>query len=283
MYSAGSSFSGGSAFGSAATARWDELRKEARKLEAELDSKLVGFSKLGSAMSASSASYVPSTSERPDVEGALPEEESRPLLDEQWRKCKILEDDIEDLTDRLQHINDQMHAIATAGGAGPSPGSGSGPAPVAVSSVYAHTLQRHKEILHDYQQEFRKYKSSINASRERAELFSSVRHDLSNYKGSANGGFSRSSDSLLRERNAIHDADRTATDALATAAAARESLSNQRSSLLGIRGRIVDLRTRFPTIDALMVRIGRKKKRDVLILGVLIAVCLIFTLLYLFR
>ena len=42
----------------------------------------------------------------------------------------------------------------------------------------AHKLQRHREILSDCRNEYRKIKTSITSAREHAELVQSVRHDI---------------------------------------------------------------------------------------------------------
>ena len=46
------------------------------------------------------------------------------------------------------------------------------------SAALLHTLQRHRDILQDYGQEFEKTKSNINAIREREDLLGSVRRDI---------------------------------------------------------------------------------------------------------
>jgi golgi SNAP receptor complex member 1 len=41
-----------------------------------------------------------------------------------------------------------------------------------------HTLQRHREILQDYTQEFRKTKNNLKSRREREELLHGVRKEI---------------------------------------------------------------------------------------------------------
>lgn len=46
------------------------------------------------------------------------------------------------------------------------------------SAAVRHTAQRHREILNEYTREFNKTKASIRATRDRADLLSSVQRDI---------------------------------------------------------------------------------------------------------
>jgi len=46
------------------------------------------------------------------------------------------------------------------------------------SSALLHTLQRHREILQDYKQEFGKTQANFTARKEREDLLKSVRKDI---------------------------------------------------------------------------------------------------------
>ncbi|CAL9237014.1 unnamed protein product, partial [Arabidopsis halleri] len=52
------------------------------------------------------------------------------------------------------------------------------------ASSVTQKLARHRDILHEYTQEFRRIIGNINSMREHAELLSSVRDDISEYKAS---------------------------------------------------------------------------------------------------
>ncbi|XP_047510926.1 Golgi SNAP receptor complex member 1 [Pieris napi] len=113
---------------------WEELRKQARQLENDIDVKLVAFSKLG----------VSSTSSRLGSE-------SVPLInsDDMFDTISM---ELQQMLTKLSAINDKMADIAPGGAA------------------TMHTLKRHREILMDYQQEFSKTSARVNARREREEL-----------------------------------------------------------------------------------------------------------------
>lgn len=46
------------------------------------------------------------------------------------------------------------------------------------SAALLHTMQRHREILQDYSNEFRKTKSNIQQYRQREDLMGGVRRDM---------------------------------------------------------------------------------------------------------
>lgn len=110
---------------SAGAGLWDTLRKEARRLEAEVDGRLAACSRLGPGASDAEAAVV---------------------------------DEVDALLGRLQDVN------AALQGAPGGPGD-----------ARAHTLARHREVLAEYRQEFRRLRGSLQASREHAALLAGPR------------------------------------------------------------------------------------------------------------
>ena len=202
-----------------------EIRQQARKLENEIDSKLVQLSRFD-ANAAGAAGY------------------------------PQLQREIEALIQQLAEVNDTMSREA-AGGAGGG------------TATAMHMLQRHREILHDFQQEFNKNKATLKAANERDQLLTSVRQDIREHRCAE----ARASDTLLRERNAIHGAGREADDVLGQAHATRESLAAQRSTFGGMGSKLREISSLAPQVDALLGKIGMRKKRDKAILGVVIGLC----------
>jgi Golgi SNAP receptor complex protein 1 len=202
------------------------VRSQARKLENEIDSKLVQLSRFdGSA--AGSASF--------------------PQLQRETAA----------LIQQLGEVNDMMSREATGGGA------------TGGTATAMHMLQRHREILHDFQQEFNKCKASVKASTERDQLLSSVRQDIREHRCKE----ATNSETQLRERNAIQGADRGAEDVLSVAHATREALAAQRSTFGGMSSKLTQLSAIAPQVDALLGRIGLRKKRDKMILAVVVGLC----------
>ncbi|KAL0397751.1 UNVERIFIED_CONTAM: Golgi SNAP receptor complex member 1-2 [Sesamum calycinum] len=214
---------------------WEELRKEARKIEGDLDVKLSSYAKLG-------ARFVDAGS---------------PTLGSS-RSWKSMEMEIQSLLEKLLDINDSMSRCAAS--AGPA------------TSV-TQKLARHRDILHEFTQEFRRIKGNISSMREHAELLSSVRDDISFWSGSPRM-------QLLRERAAIHGSISHIDDVISQAQATRAVLGSQRALFGDVQGKVKLLGDKFPVIRGLIGSIRRKRSRDTLILSAVIAACTLFLIIY---
>ena len=99
---------------------WEELRREARKLEGDLDVKLSSYARLAARSSSSSTAAVASS----------------PTADRSsWKSTEL---EIQALLDKLQDVNDGMSRCAA-------------PAAPANASV-SQKLARHRDILHEFTQ-----------------------------------------------------------------------------------------------------------------------------------
>jgi len=87
----------------------------------------------------------------------------------------------------------------------------------------SHFLRRHRELLHEYESEFRKIRSNMEEQREREELLGSVRADIGEYRTAASARM----ESLVRERGASQNSVRTTDQILAGAAATYDALRSQ--------------------------------------------------------
>lgn len=106
--------------------RWEDLRKDARRLESEVDHRLALYSKLGAQLALASASTNAQT---------LPDP----------AEAQVRAGEIEALLYQLASVNEAMCVCAAAGGAG----GGS-------SELQSHTLTRHNNILMEFSREDRK-------------------------------------------------------------------------------------------------------------------------------
>lgn len=216
---------------------WEELRKEARKLEGDLDVKLSSYAKLGGMLSHGG-----------DVGG-----------DGSW---KSMEMEIESLLEKLLDINDSMSRCVAAA--------------TSTTSV-TQKLARHRDILHEFTQEFRRTRNNISSMREHAELLTSVRNDISEYKAS---GSLSPGPSLLRERGAIHGNIAQMDEVINVAQTAKVALGAQRTTFVEIQGKVKQLGDRFPAIRGILGAIRRKKSKDTLILAGVITACTLFLIIY---
>jgi Golgi SNAP receptor complex protein 1 len=62
----------------------------------------------------------------------------------------------------------------------------------------------------------------------------------------------------------------------------RETLVNQRVAFKAIQTKLNDLSNRFPVINSLVQKINMRKKRDSIIIGAVVGLCLVFILWFAF-
>ncbi|OWF55118.1 Golgi SNAP receptor complex member 1 [Mizuhopecten yessoensis] len=189
---------------------WEDLRKQARQLENEIDLKLVSFSKLGTNYSAHNEFG----------------SESAPLINKTSSEhmFETMAMEIEQLVSKLQEINDRM-ADYTQNISMSSP-----------SAALLHTLQRHRDILQDYTHEFQKTKANITAIREREDLMGSVQRDISAYKNSS--GLNRRSELYLKEHDHIRNSERMIDEQISVAMMTKDNMGSQKKMLSSISQRM---------------------------------------------
>ncbi|CAO2206928.1 unnamed protein product [Urochloa humidicola] len=224
---------------------WEELRREARKLEGDLDVKLSSYARLAARSSSSSAS--PSGAASPTADRSS------------W---KSMEFEIQSLLGKLQDVNDAMSRCAAS---------------TAPTTSVSQKLARHRDILHEFTQEFRRMRGNLSSMREHADLLSSVRDDITESK--ATGGMSPRVH-LLRERASIHGSINQIDEVIGQAQSTRVALSNQRALFGDVQGKVKQLGEKFPIIRGLLGAIKRKKSKDTIILSAVIAACTMFLIIY---
>ncbi|KAJ8573325.1 hypothetical protein K7X08_009836 [Anisodus acutangulus] len=222
---------------------WEELRKVARKIEGDVDVKLSSYAKLGARVT--QGGYV---------------EAGSPTLGSS-RSWKSTEMEIQSLLEKLLDVNDSMSRCAAS---------------AAPTTSVTQKLARHRDILHEFTQEFRRIKGNISSMREHAELLSSVRDDISEYKASGSSPKMQ----ILRERAAIHGSISHIDDVISQAQTTRAALGSQRTLFGDVQGKVKQLGDKFPVIRGLIGSIKRKKSRDTLILSAVIAACTLFLIIY---
>ncbi|CAA6673582.1 unnamed protein product [Spirodela intermedia] len=191
---------------------WEELRKEARKIERDLDVKLSSYAKLGSR----SGVFVDTGS---SAVGS-------------GRSWKSMEMEIQSSLEKLLDINDAMSRCAAS---------------AAQTTSVTQKLARHRDILHEFTQEFKRTKGNLNSMREHSELLCSVRDDINETKAS---GSMSPRVHLLRERATIHGSISHIDEVIGQAQSTRSILGSQRTMLADVQGKLKSLSDKFPIIRA---------------------------------
>lgn len=298
-----------------------DLRKQARHLENDIDLKLVAFSKLAAGINTphgGSSDTVPLLSGEDTFEAMALEiqdllskvglnvsivcferfcqscvEFCRLFWEISSRLCRDLSIVLNNVflspspflanscPQKLTQINERMSEQPVSG------------------ATMLHTLQRHRDILADLSRDFRKTNSQREARREREDLLHGGKTD-----GFRTEGINNRRDVYLKENTHIHkwdvyiwwikshglkcclcrfSSDRLVNEQIAIAMETREHLTSQRHTLKKLQTRFNDISNRFPIINSLVQRINLRKRRDSIIVGLVVAACTFLMLLYIFR
>ncbi|KAG6505959.1 hypothetical protein ZIOFF_031272 [Zingiber officinale] len=232
-------------------ADWDELRREARRIEGDLDVRLSSYAKLGGGVEPRPFPPPPSP---------LPPPPSRFLVLialASVNGCRLLGSE-----KPCERFPLEVDGDGDRDAAGEADASERGD-----------------------EQEFKRTRGNIMSMREHAELLISVRNDINEHKAS---GSTQSAPNLLRERAAIHGSISQIDEVTSQAEEMKGILLAQRSTFSGIQGKVKQLSDRFPMIRNILGlylssrMIKRKKSKDTIILSAVIAGCTLFIIIYWF-
>lgn len=132
----------------------------------------------------------------------------------------------------------------------------------------SYLLTRHQEVYLEYQRDLRKLRNQLSKSREHAELITSVREEIDSFRNMSSEQYTQKEHSLL------DSAHRDTDHIVEMAHVAHSGLINQKSSLSGTFKKIQDAAERFPVINQVMMKIRLRRRRDQVILGIIIALCI---------
>ncbi|KAJ2811045.1 protein transport protein gos1 [Coemansia furcata] len=127
-------------------------------------------------------------------------------------------------------------------------------------------LERHREMYSDYVREFNRYQTNVQAALTRSELLTG-----SNSDGSANVA---DRDRLVQERGRIDQAHTDIDMVLDHAFSVRQDLVEQRSMISGVTSRMVNVTERIPGINLLLGRIRSRKRKEKVVLAIVLSICI---------
>ncbi|KAM3071217.1 protein transport protein gos1 [Clarireedia jacksonii] len=216
---------------------WAQLRQQARSLETQTETLFHTYSQFS----------------------AVPNIPPKPTEDERSTERKLQEvlEKRETLISQLSRLLDSDSSLTA-------------------SATRQNNLSRHREILLDHRRELARLRSSISDARNRANLLSNVRNDISAYH--ASNPEAAEADYMLDERSRIDNSHNMTDSVLSQAYAVNESFGLQRETLASINRRITGAASQVPGLNSLIQRIGAKKRRDGIIMGSFIAFCFLMFL-----
>eukprot|EP00126_Sphaerothecum_destruens_P015441 Sdes_comp9442_c0_seq1m907 len=222
---------------------WEELRKQTRNLENEVDAKLVSLSKFDMRNARDFT---------PDKNVGWTHNFEDPCLE------------MEQMLQKLSNYNDRIRNYVES-----KPNN----------STMVHHFQRHRDILNNYTQEFRNLKQSITKIRERQDLIPSIQRITDQYQ---NHQKLNSSEQIYSdEQNRIMNSSRVTDQTIQIALETRDQLHFQKQTFRDVKSRVQYLSTRFPILTSLVKKIHFRKRRDSFILAFVISFCIILLFLYL--
>ncbi|KAL4002221.1 Snare region anchored in the vesicle membrane C-terminus family protein [Acanthocheilonema viteae] len=232
---------------------WDDLRRRARSLENHIDVKLVVLNKLASGTSGRYESLL----------------NDKATVSSKQEIFDSLSAEIENMIAKLTQIDDQMAEYLMKCQTNSRTGAwASGPA-------LQHTLRRHREILRDYCAEYNRSHDNIRNQLQRESLLSGGSNE-SSYLNNR----SKASDMYLKESEHISNCDRFLDEQISIAISAKEHVHNQRMSLRDISKKMNALAKKYPLINSVMQKMQARKRRDSVIMAVVISACLILMYIY---
>ncbi|KAH8099841.1 V-snare-domain-containing protein [Cristinia sonorae] len=178
---------------------------------------------------------------------------------ERWRDLEV---EVDELLVKLGEINEQLQVVSNDPDSPPS-------------QSMQRAIQRHRDVYQDYSRELRRTKTNVQHALDKANLLTGVRNDIDAYKSSA-------ADSLLAERGHIDNSHRMTDDMLAQAYETRAEFGRQRGTISGINARMQGVLSTMPGINGIIGMIKSRRRRDSIILGVIIGLCTILLLTYIF-
>lgn len=136
-----------------------------------------------------------------------------------------------------------------------------------------------REAHTSFSSDFYRQKKNLHRTIARKELFGGHQSD----HGDNSGGQLRprsAADNLAREQRSVYQSINIVDDLIGSASATHSALDEQKDRLSGTTKALKHALARFPVINKTVNAISRHKNRDMIVLSLVIAVCLFFTVFY---
>ncbi|KAL9582388.1 MAG: hypothetical protein Q9212_003330 [Teloschistes hypoglaucus] len=249
---------------------WAQLRQQARSLEAQTDTLFHTYSRFAS------ASNIPP---KPSEEETKTESQIQELLEKvtpfpppvfpstypSFKKRKNNPPRLHFLFEKRENLISQLTCLLDSESL------------LTASALKQNALTLHRNHLADHTTTLSRLRASIATARQRANLLSNVRSDISSYHRAQNPE-NAEADYMLDERARIDRSHGVADGVLSQAYAVNEQFAGQREMLGSVQRRIVGAAGKVPGINGLIGRIGAKRRRDGIILGSFVAFCMLMLL-----
>jgi golgi SNAP receptor complex member 1 len=261
---------------------WEELRKEARKLENEIDANLASMLRLTGVSTTINNNTNNSNANRNN-------NINFDLIHQKEQEIEALLTRLSDVTRALNSsINSSSSSSTTSSQQQQQQQSETAEttASTAIGSTRSidtrmHTLQRHKDVQLEFNLEFRRLKEYIEQERDHASLLSGRYRVGGSLENQAGGdGSTNSNSAAMRERNSILNSSIAVDDAIGSAQNTASALYEQRGIFNNTISALASAGSKIPMVNNLLVAIKRKKNKDAIVLSAVCAICTALVLLY---
>ncbi|KAJ2745256.1 protein transport protein gos1 [Coemansia sp. BCRC 34301] len=214
---------------------WDQLLRDVRELEMRFDTRIAEYMR-----------FVQPTSPR----GAEPNPGLGIDNSVERQSCTQLETELGTILGDLEAVIGEMSVT------------------VQLQRGSKRVLERHREMHSDYVREFNRYKTNVHAALSRSDL-------LTGSSGSRGGAVNVADrDRLVQERGRIDQAHTDIDMVLDHAFSVRQDLAEQRSMIDGATSRMVNITERIPGINLLLGRIRSRKRKEKVVLAIVLSICI---------
>jgi len=166
----------------------------------------------------------------------------------------------------LQAVVQSMKDVATQLSVGPTVD--------AQASAMLHHTARYEALVAEKHQVIRRLSNDLKKRLERQKLMANVKVAVS-----APGDDSEMRN-LAKEQDSLMHTGRRLNEILSNAELSRDRLRAQRQRFESMTDRVVGIAERVPFINSVLKRIDQKRRRDAVILGIVVAICLILVILF---
>ncbi|WFD37575.1 protein transport protein gos1 [Malassezia japonica] len=137
-----------------------------------------------------------------------------------------------------------------------------------------HTVQRHRELLMELERDFFRTKTNLLHALSRKQLLGHVKEDISAYRAQHQS----ETQAYLDERAHLDRSQRMMDETLDQAYATQSEFRAQRNQLSNTLQRMTNAAAQVPGLNSILTMITRRRRRDTIILAVLIGVCVVILL-----
>ncbi|EKF29095.1 Golgi SNARE protein-like, putative [Trypanosoma cruzi marinkellei] len=141
------------------------------------------------------------------------------------------------------------------------------------STAHSHT-ERFLQLAAEKRRVVARLTADFKRRREWAELLPSVTHDLEAHREGEGVRF------LMEEQDSLRHTQRRLNNILSQAENSRDQLRGQRDAFTRMEDRLVQIALRVPVLKKVLGRIASKRRRDALVLGVVIGICMLLLILF---